>query len=93
MAATGTRINLRPFYGRTEVPCEGEAGDLIVLTPLAEGEPDRETQGSASLWFCTKSQDHSEDGRAVWKRVDFDVMSTCAQPAPRPPQNDPTRIE
>jgi hypothetical protein len=93
MAAAATRINIKPFYDRTEVPCEGQAGDLIVLSPLSDGQPDSEPQGSASLWFCTRSHENSENGRAVWKRVDFDVASSCDRPLPRPPQNDPTNIE
>jgi hypothetical protein len=90
--AEGDQINLKPHFkkehpimnGRPTLPCEGEAGDLFVFTPLDEGERDPTPKGLASLWFCIKGAEG--DGRnAVWARVNFDGTTTCATPPPKPP--------
>jgi hypothetical protein len=85
--AIGEQLNVRPTFKTDKLPCEAEAGDLVVLTTLAEGETDTSAQGLASLWFCTKGSDRERV--AVWRRVDFDGIATCEQPVPAPPQNDP----
>jgi hypothetical protein len=87
--ANGDQINLKPQFQLTTVPCEGEAGDLLVLSPLKEGEPDPSAQGLASLWFCTKSGTTAERP-AIWARVQFDGIATCRARVPTPPQNLPT---
>ncbi|CAN5535659.1 hypothetical protein BH10PSE7_BH10PSE7_03310 [soil metagenome] len=85
------RINLKPSFEQVKVPCDGEAGDLIVLTPLKQGQRDPSAQGLASLWFCTKAADHNENVPAIWARVQFDGIATCKVPQlPDPPQNRPT---
>jgi hypothetical protein len=81
------QINIEPAYKQSKVPCEGQAGDLLVLTPLADGESDVSTQGLASLWFCTKSSEGERP--AVWARVQFDGVANCAKPVPDPPQARP----
>lgn len=81
------QVNIEPAFRQSFVPCEGEAGDLLVLTPLAEGEPDPSPQGLASLWFCVKTADG--EGPAVWARVQFDGVATCGAPVPNPPQGRP----
>jgi hypothetical protein len=88
--ATGGQINLRPNFKSVQVPCEGTLGDLLVLTPLEEGDVDASPQGLASLWFCTKSSNVNESRPAIWKRVQFDGFSNCQMPdLPKPPQNQP----
>jgi hypothetical protein len=90
MASAG-QINLKPLFQQNNVPCEGIAGDLLVISPLmSEDEFDHSKQGMASLWFCTKSANLKEQQPAIWKRVDFDGFSMCQMPIlPRPPQDDP----
>jgi hypothetical protein len=89
MASVG-QINLKPLFKSTKVPCEGTAGDLLVLTPLGEAELDGSPQGLASLWFCTRSANLGESRPAIWKRVQFDGFSNCQMPdLPKPPQNSP----
>jgi hypothetical protein len=89
VASTG-QINLKPFYKAHKLPCEGSVGDLLVLSPLAEGDFDHSPQGLASLWFCSRSSNLQEQQPAVWKRVDFDGFSSCQMPdLPKPPQDDP----
>jgi hypothetical protein len=83
------QINFRPWFEQTTVPCEGEVGDIIVITPLDEGQPDRLAQGGASVWFCIKAQ--MGERPAVWARVQFDGIATCESgPLPEPPQTHPT---
>jgi hypothetical protein len=81
------QTNIKPAYKQLRVPCDGEVGDLWVLTPLDEGEPDGSPQGRASLWFCTRAAD--QERPAVWARVQFDGVATCADPLPDPPQDHP----
>lgn len=89
MASAG-QINLKPLFKQEKVPCEGTVGDLLVISPLREDEFDDSPQGRASLWFCSKSANLGEQQPAVWKRIDFDVFSTCQMPVlPDPPQDDP----
>jgi hypothetical protein len=88
--ATGDQINFEPHFKKDgpTLPCEGEVGDLYVFTPLNEGEPDPSPQGLASLWFCVKRAEGN--GRnAVWARVQFDGITTCAVKPPNPPQDHP----
>ena len=82
------QINIRPLFEQHTVPCEGEAGDLLVLTPLKEGEADNSPQGLATLWFCIKSG--RGERPATWARVAFDGVATCQAPVPDPPQARPT---
>jgi hypothetical protein len=87
--AIGDQINFKPWFEQNTVPCEGEVGDILVLTPLKEGDVDHEALGSPSLWFCIKAQ---TDGRpAVWAHVHFDGVATCETgPLPTPSQTLPT---
>jgi hypothetical protein len=87
--AAGDQINFKPSFEQQTVPCEGDVGDLFVMTRLKEGEPDNEPQGVASLWFCIK-EGRSAERPAIWARVQFDGIATCAAPVPQPPQNRPT---
>lgn len=89
MASVG-QINLKPIFKSVKLPCEGAVGDLLVLTPLTEGQLEGSTQGLASLWFCTKSANVGEARPAIWKRVQFDGFSNCQMPdLPKPPQDQP----
>ncbi len=92
--AKGDQINVRPHFkdeGET-LPCEAEAGDLYVLSPLNDGEPDLTAQGVASLWFCIRGS--NGEFRATWARVQFDGVVTCAVThVAKPPQNHPTLEE
>jgi hypothetical protein len=81
------QINIEPEFKQSSVPCEGEVGDLLVLTLLAKGEPDPSKQGRASLWFCIKAAQGERP--AVWARVQFDGVASCDAPIPDPPQNRP----
>lgn len=87
--STGDINNFGPWYERDKVPCEGEVGDILVMTPLKQGEPDRSPplQGKASVWFCIKSQ--SDEGDAVWALVSFDGVANCGTPIPDPPLDRP----
>lgn len=83
------QINLTPLFNQPNLPCEGEAGDLLVISPLKQDEEDKSEQGVASLWFCIRSQS-KERGPAVWARVAFNGIATCSNgPVPLPPQNLP----
>ncbi len=87
--AIGDQNNFKPWFEQQTVPCEGEVGDILVLTPLTEGQPDPELQGSASVWFCIKAK--LGERPAVWARVQFDGVATCEEPPlPIPPQSRPT---
>jgi hypothetical protein len=80
------QINLKPHFRKegTTLPCDGEAGDLYVFTPLDEGAPDTSDTGVAELYFCTKGS--QSDGRhAIWVLVHLDSFLTCADPVPKPP--------
>jgi hypothetical protein len=81
------QVNIEPAFKQSKVPCDGEVGDLLVLTPLEKGEPDRSPQGLASLWFCVRAADGER--RAVWARVQFDGVAECDAPIPDPPQDRP----
>lgn len=88
--AKGDQVNLKPHFKEDtdKLPCEGEAGDLYVFSPLGEKDRDNSKQGVASLWFCTKSS--GPDGQnAIWARVQFDGIATCKVRPPIPPQNHP----
>ncbi|MYY07788.1 hypothetical protein GT204_02475 [Streptomyces sp. SID4919] len=87
--SAGEQFNIEPQFQRTTVPCEGTAGDLLVLTPLAEGEYDPSPQGLASLWLCTRSSNEGDQVPAVWARVQFDGVASCDRPVPDPPQDRP----
>jgi hypothetical protein len=91
--ALSEQLNIRPLYRTDKPPCHGEAGDLLVLTPLDRNEPDRSDQGEASLWFCTRSSiGDGPEVPAIWKRVQFDGFAMCDQPVPKPPQNLPRLV-
>jgi hypothetical protein len=89
--AKGDQINIRPHFKKEgpSLPCDGAVGDFYVFTPLNEGERDPNRQGSASLWFCIKDGPDAEGQNAVWARVQFDGIATCADRLPIPPQNHP----
>jgi hypothetical protein len=81
------QVNLTPLFNQPNLPCEGKAGDLLVVSPLKPGDEDKSEQGVASLWFCIRSQTQ-ERGPAVWARVAFSGIATCSDgPVPLPPQN------
>jgi len=86
--AIGDEVNFKPSFEQLTVPCDGNVGDLLVLSPLKEGEPDNSPQGLASLWFCIKAG--RGERAAIWARIQFDGVATCAAPVPQPPQNRPT---
>lgn len=86
--ANGDQINLRPHFQQLTLPCDAEAGDLLVLTPLKDGEQDTSRQGLASLWFCIRTG--TMERPAMWARVQFDGVATCSAPVPTPPQTHPT---
>ena len=86
--AAGDQNNFKPWFQQQSVPCEGEVGDVLVLSPLAESERDSEVQGSASVWFCIKAG--AGERPAVWARIQFDGVATCATSLPLPPQSRPT---
>lgn len=89
------RINIKPNFNTDKLPCDGKVGDLIILmssspaAPLAEGERDSSKDGVASVWVCTKASWGPENEHAVWARLQFDGVSTCDFPVPKPPQNHP----
>lgn len=88
--ALGDQINFRPEFQTTKLPCSGQVGDLIVLTPLKEGDFDPETDGSASVWVCVKAD---LDGRpALWLRVQFDGFATCDTPVAPAAQGHPRLV-
>lgn len=84
-----SQFNIKPAFQTTKLPCEGVAGDLLVLSPVPEGDYDSSPQGRASLWFCTKSSYAPENVPAVWKRVQFDGFADCGAEVPEPPQDVP----
>jgi hypothetical protein len=86
--ASGDQINFKPWFEQDTVPCEGEVGDLLVLTPLKEGKTDPERLASPHVFFCVKAQ--LGERPAVWARVQFDGFATCETgPLPTPPQTLP----
>lgn len=90
--AKGDQINIRPHFKKEgdKLPCEAAVGDLYVFTPLNDGDPDPTPQGLASMWFCTKGSDVGGENRpAIWARLQFDGVITCALPPPKPPQSRP----
>jgi hypothetical protein len=86
--AIGDQINFEPLFEQQSVPCEGEVGDIVVITLLKDHQPDPEAQGSASVWFCIKA--NVGERHAVWARVQFDGVATCDVKLPTPPQTRPT---
>jgi len=84
------QINIRPAFKQSQVPCEGEVGDLFVMTPLAEHDPDPSPPhlGKASLWFCTEAAVENKQP-AIWQRVKLDEYARCGMPIPDPPENLP----
>lgn len=88
--ALGDQINFRPEFRTMQLPCFGQVGDLIVLSPLKEGEFDPEPDGSASVWVCVKAD---LDGRpALWLRVQFDGFATCDAPVAPAAQGHPRLV-
>ena len=86
--ASGDQTNFKPSFEQTTVPCEGEVGDLLILTPVKERVTDAEKLGSASVWFCIKAG--TGERPAVWGRVQFDGFATCETgPLPTPSQTLP----
>jgi hypothetical protein len=83
------RINIKPNFKTSKLPCDGKVGDLLILTPLAEDERDPSHDGLASVWICIKASWGPENEHAVWARLQFDGVSTCDVPVPKPPQNHP----
>jgi hypothetical protein len=82
------QINFEPHFQQETLPCEGEVGDFVVLSPLTATDRDASPQGLASLWFCIRRGNTEQP--ATWARVQFDGIATCRAAVPRPPQNHPT---
>ncbi|MCA9859467.1 MAG: hypothetical protein KC438_07080 [Thermomicrobiales bacterium] len=80
-------INIKPLFGTSHVPCEGRVGDVIVMSPLQEDEPDFTDRGVASIWVCTRASYEPEGLPAVWIRLQAEGMGTCEYPASDPPQD------
>lgn len=80
------QINIEPAFKQSTVPCEGEVGDLFVMTRFAKDEDDTPT-GQATLWFCTKAA--VGERHAVWAEVSFDGIARCDSPVPDPNVNRP----
>lgn len=86
--ASGDQNNFKPWFEQDTVPCEGEVGDILVLTRLKEGQSDPEPLGSPHVFFCIKAG--SEKRPAVWAHVQFDSFATCKTgPLPTPSQTLP----
>ena len=86
--ATGDQINFKAWFQQDTVPCEGELGDILIVTPVEERKSDPEKLGSASLWFCMKSGQGERP--AIWAHVHFDGFATCKTgPLPKPSQTLP----
>jgi hypothetical protein len=85
MVAIDNEVNFRPTFETNKVPCEGEVGDMVVLTALKEGAADPEKDGSASVWFCIKAG--RGERPAVWACVQFLGIATCDIPLRKPPQD------
>jgi hypothetical protein len=83
------RLNVRPNFHRDQLPCDGKVGDLVVLSPLDEGEFDGSEFGEASVWVCTKGFWEQEGIPPVWKRIQFDGFARCEQPVAKPPGDYP----
>jgi len=83
--ANGDQNNFKPWFEQDTVPCEGEVGDILVLTRLKEGQSDPEPIGLTHVFFCIKAQ--RDERPAVWARVQFDGFATCnTGPLPTPSQ-------
>ena len=84
------QLHLTPRWhsNLNRLPCSGQAGDLLMCSPLAgEGDRDPNPEGKASLWVCIRSSEGDVgvggDGvPAVWARVQFDIVHTCREGAP-----------
>ncbi len=81
---TGNQVNFEPFKTR-RVPCEGEVGDIVVLSP--EGDEDTSKWGKATVWFCIKAS--RGERNAVWARVQFDGVASCGADVRDPPKDRP----
>lgn len=81
------QVNLEPHFQQRTLPCEAEAGDLLVLSPVAAGKPDDSQFGKASLWFCIKAS--IGERPAIWARIKFENVGSCEAPVADPPQNYP----
>jgi hypothetical protein len=86
--AIENEVNFRPTYETKRVPCEGEVGDMLVLTELQEGQADPTKDGSASVWFCIKASRGEKP--AVWACVKFLGVATCEFDLKSPPQDHPS---
>ncbi len=84
-----SRLNIRPNFKQDRLPCDGRVGDIVILTPLAEDEFDKSTDGLASVWICVKGAWAPEGLNAVWARIAFDGVAACDNPVPPPPQDHP----
>ena len=87
--ASYVRLNARPNFRQTQLPCDGHVGDIVILTPLGEEEFDRSPDGVASVWICIKGSWAPEGVNALWARVAFDGVAGCEAPIPEPPQDRP----
>ena len=84
-------LNIRPNYRHTNLPCDGKVGDLVVLSPLAEGEYDSLPASHVSVWICIKGSETSEGRqKALWGRIAFNGLGQCEYPVADPPQDIPS---
>jgi hypothetical protein len=82
------RVNIRPHFKTSKLPCSGRVGDLIVQTPLDENDLDPLPQGSASVYVCVRASSVEPRERAVWVRLHVNGFATCETgPLPPPPPN------
>ena len=84
-----TRLNILPNFQQDRLPCEGDVGDVVILTRLAKGEFDKSTDGQASVWICIKGSWAPERTNAIWALLPLDLLGTCDASVPLPPQGRP----
>lgn len=82
------QTNFRPLYKTAALPCEGQVGDMIVISRLDEGEFDPSDTGLGQVWFCTRAS--NPDQRALWCRVAFEGKASCEIPYLKEPPPIPT---
>lgn len=82
-------LNIKPLFRADKLPCDGQVGDVLIISPLEEGEPDFEPRGVATIWVCTRASYDAEGLPAVWIRLQAEGYASCDYPVPPPPQDIP----
>ncbi|MCA3561805.1 MAG: hypothetical protein IOC82_12330 [Aestuariivirga sp.] len=82
------QLNIRPLFRATEVPCDGQVGDVLIVTPLSEKDIDPDKPGNVQVFICTRAS-NAETGPAIWSRLRFDGYTTCKSPLPNPVKDIP----